>query len=316
MSTHTLPDTPLPPAPLAQDGMGDERLGALLVFGAALAWSFGGAIARFLTVADSWTIIFWRSVFAALFLLGFMLLRDGPRGTLRLFASMGLAGLGVALCFATASTSFVVALAHTTVANILLMQAGVPLIAALLAFVLFRERISGATWVAIAAVIAGVAIMVSDSLGGRVSPIGDGLALLIAVAFSVATVITRRHAHLRMTPAVCLGTLIAATIAAGMAGGFRVGMTDAGLLFVFGALNLGLGLALFVTGARLIPAALAALISTVEPVLGPVWVWLIHAEVPTAPTLIGGTVVCLALLGHIGWQLRLRKRVVIPPLAN
>lgn len=316
MSTRVLPDTPPVPAPLAHGGMGDERLGALLVFAAALAWSFGGVIARYLSVSDSWTIIFWRSLFAALFLLGFMLLRDGPRGTLRLFASMGPAGLGVALCFATASTSFVIALAHTTVANILLMQAGVPLIAALLAFVLFRERISGATWAAIATVIAGVVIMVSDSLGGRVSPIGDGLALLIAVVFSVATVITRRHAHLRMTPAVCLGTLIATGVAATLAGGFRVGMADAGLLFVFGALNLGLGMALFVTGARLIPAALAALISTAEPVLGPLWVWLVHAEIPTARTLIGGAVVFLALLGHIGWQLRRHKRVVVPPLAN
>ncbi|TIP31817.1 MAG: EamA family transporter, partial [Mesorhizobium sp.] len=83
--------------------------------------------------------------------------------TLRLFRDMGMPGLGVAFCFATASTSFIVALAYTTVANILLMQAGVPLLAALLAWLLFRERVSQATWIAIAAVIAGVAIMVSES---------------------------------------------------------------------------------------------------------------------------------------------------------
>ena len=75
------------------------------------------------------------------------------------------------------------------------MQAGVPLLAALFAWVLFRERVTVATWVAIAAVITGVAIMVSESLDGAVSPIGDGLALLIAVMFSIATVITRRFAQ-------------------------------------------------------------------------------------------------------------------------
>src|SRR5690606_37526374 len=152
-------------------------------------------------------------VWAAVFLLGFMLWRDGGRGTLRLFAGMGLPGLTVALCFATASTSFVVALSYTTVANILLMQAGVPLFAALLAWVLFRERVSGPTWIAIAAVIFGVALMVSESLDGRVSPIGGGLALLIAVMFSIATVVTRRFAHVRMTPATCLGTIFAALFA-------------------------------------------------------------------------------------------------------
>ena len=121
----------------------DFRLGILLVAGSAITWSFGGTIARFLTVEDSWTIVFWRSVFAAGFLLVFMLLRDGWRGTFRLFISMGWAGLAVSVCFAIGSTSFVVALAYTTVANILLMQAGVPLIAALLAW---RCLAKGCRW--------------------------------------------------------------------------------------------------------------------------------------------------------------------------
>ena len=198
----------------------EERLGFLLVFLSALFWSFGGAIARFIETPDSWAVVFWRSFWAAAFLVGFMLVRDGGRGTLKLFRDMGVPGIAVALCFATASSSFVVALAYTTVANILLMQAGVPLFAALLAFLLFRERVAPATWVAIAAVICGVAIMVSESFDGSVSPIGDGLALLIAVAFSIATVITRRFAHVRMTPANCLGTMIAAVFAATQVGTF------------------------------------------------------------------------------------------------
>jgi drug/metabolite transporter (DMT)-like permease len=294
-SAGTIPST---------DHASNRRRGILLVAGSALVWSFGGAIARFLEVDDSWAIVFWRSLFAAIFLLGFMLWRDGPRGTAALFKGMGLAGLGVALCFAIASSSFVVALAHTTVANILLMQAGVPLIAALITFTLFRERTSAATWAAIAAVIAGVAIMVSDSFTGKVSPIGDGLALLISVMFAIATVITRRHAHVRMTPAVCLGTIIAACFASLHAGLYLVSAIDYGWLVAFGALNLGLGLVMFTTGVRLLPAALAALVGTLEPVLGPLWVWLIHNEIPSERTLIGGSVVFAALLAHLLWDRR------------
>jgi drug/metabolite transporter (DMT)-like permease len=301
----SLSPTAAVPAPV---GQGDERRGFLLVFLSALFWSFGGAIARFIETADSWTVVFWRSLWASAFLLGFMLLRDGARGTLRLFRDMGLPGIAVAFCFATASTSFVVALAYTTVANILLMQAGVPLIAALLAFILFREKVSLPTWVAIAAVIGGVAIMVSDSLGGSVSPVGDGLALLIAVAFSIATVITRRFAHVRMTPATCLGTAIGAAFAATQASVFAVSTPDFALLFAFGALNLGLGLAFFATGARLIAAAFAALLGTFETLLGPIWVWLIHGEVPSTRTVIGGAVVFAALLVHIGMEFRRQQR--------
>jgi drug/metabolite transporter (DMT)-like permease len=208
-----------------------------------------------------------------------MLWRDGPRATAQSFRSMGWPGLGVALCFATASTAFVVALAYTTVANVLLMQAGVPLLAALMTYLLFGERIAGATWAAIAAVIAGVGIMVSGSLGGQVSPIGDGLALLVAVVFASATVI----------------------------------VADTVLLFLFGAMNLGLGLAMFVTGVRLLPSALAALIGVAEPVLGPLWVWLFHGELPGARTLVGGLVVFVALLAHLGWQFRQQSKMAVSP---
>lgn len=275
------------------------KLGITLVAGAAIVWSFGGAIARFLEVTDSWTIVFWRSLSAAVYLLAFMLLRDGLRGTLAMIRGMGLPGIGVALCFAIASTSFVVALAHTSVANILLIQAGAPLIAALLTWVFFREFIPASTWAAIVAVIAGVAIMVSGSFSGNVSPVGDGLALVIVLGFASAIVITRRHAEISMLPAVFLGMSIACLFAATMAGGFAVSARDGALLFAFGALNLGLGLSLFVLGTRLIPAAVAALVSTTEPVLAPLWVWLIHGEVPGLRTLIGGAVVVVALVLHI-----------------
>jgi drug/metabolite transporter (DMT)-like permease len=225
-----------------------------------------------------------------------------------LFRRMGLPGIAVAICFATASTSFVVALSYTTVANIVLMQAGVPLLAALMGWIVFRENVSVPTWIAIAAVISGVAIMVSDSIDGAVSPIGDGLALLIAISFSTATVITRRFAHVRMTPATCIGTLMAAAFAAIQASTFVVGAADMAWLFAFGALNLGLGLALFATGARLIPAAFAALLGTLETVLGPLWVWLIHDETPSTRTILGGAVIFAALIVHIGMEFSRKPR--------
>jgi drug/metabolite transporter (DMT)-like permease len=295
---------------------GLDARGAWLVFGAAAVWSFGGAIARFLSVTDNWTIIFWRSLFAAVFLLGFMLWRDGMRGTVQLFRDMGRAGIAVALCFATASTCFIVALSHTTVANILLMQAGSPLFAALLMFLLFRERVGFGTGMAIAAVMGGITVMVSDSLDGSVSPVGDGLALLIALAFALATVLTRRNAHVRMMPAVCLGTLIALVAGYFMASSLKVSAADGAWLFMFGALNLGLGMVFFVTGVRLLPAAVAALISTAEPVLGPIWVWLVHGEVPVGRTLLGGAMVIAALLTHLAWQMRQTRQPRNVPMAD
>jgi drug/metabolite transporter (DMT)-like permease len=96
----------------------------------------------------------------------------------------------------------------------------------------------------------------------------------------------------------------------------QVSAADALLLFVFGALNLGLGMALFVTGVRLVPAALAALIGTAEPVLGPIWVWLVHSEIPGSRTLLGGAVVIMALVLHLAWQFRQQNPAANVPLVD
>ncbi|WP_312798409.1 DMT family transporter [Tianweitania sp.] len=294
----------------------DERLGVLLIFLSALFWSFGGTIVRFVEAPDSWTIVLWRSLWATLFLLGFMIWRDGVRGTLQLFRAMGLPGIVVGLCFAVASSCFVIAVGYTTIANVVLINAGVPLFAALIGWMLYRDRVSVPTWIAIGAVILGVGVMVSDGLGGDVSLIGNAIALVNAIAFAIATVVTRRHADVRMTPATCLGAAFAGTFAATQASTYATSLPDFALLVAFGALNLGLGLALFASGARLVPAALAALIGTLETVLGPIWVWLVHAEIPSERTLIGGAIVFAALLTHIGLQFRRPQRPAKPGVSG
>ncbi|WP_137155409.1 DMT family transporter [Rhizobium sp. FKL33] len=305
-------------APVAQEGTG-----ALLVFLSAVAWSFGGALARYLDIADSWTVVFWRGLFAGLFLLGFLLLRDGPLKTLSLYRNMGVPGLLVAFGFAVASSCFVIAISYTTVANVVLIQAGVPLFAALIAWILFRERVTFATWLAIVAVIAGVAIMVAGGpllavlAGDEAQGAGAGagadypmawfgnlLALAIAIVFAMTTVVTRRFPNVRQTPGASLGCFAACAFAATQASGFAVTPGEFGVLFVFGALNLGLGMALFVTGARLIPSAFAALLGTAETMLGPVWVAIFHGEVPGPETVVGGLIILAALIFYLSKALK------------
>ena len=310
-----------------------EKIGATLVFLSALFWSFGGAIARFLDIESSWTIVFWRALFAGLFLLGFLLIRDGPRETVRLYRNMGLPGLVVGFGFAVASTSFIIAIQFTTVANVILIQAGVPLLAALMAWAIYRERIALSTWIAIAAVIFGVALMVmggpilealdtmlgTDMFVAAEIPgagidtshawIGNLLALAIATVFAMVTVVTRRFQNIRQTPGASLGCFAACLVAFFMAPTTSVTVGELGILVIFGMLNLGLGMALFVTGARMIPSAFAALLGTAETVLGPVWVAIVHHEIPGTETIIGGAIVLLALLAYLYSALRAQRTV-------
>ncbi len=91
---------------------------------------------------------------------------------------------------------------------------------------------------------------------------------------------------------------MAAIVAAPLSAPASVTFSDAALLLLFGALNLGLGLVLLVTGARLITATQTTLLGTLEPIAGPLWVWLFLNERPAALTLLGGAIVLAALIGH------------------
>ncbi len=267
--------------------------GLLLVALAAGFWSTGGAIVRSLSVTDPWTISFWRSLFAMLVLAGFVVSRQRAR-TVQAFKDVGWSGFVVGCCFATASLLFVVAMSLTSVANTLVILATTPFFAALLAWVFLRERVSGLQWLAMSAAIGGVAFMVRGSLGSS-SLRGDAIAFVIPVVFAIATVVLRRNRTVPMAPAMALGPLIGLVVSGLLAPSLVVSGPDLLLLAVFGAIQLGTGLAIFEVGARRAPAAEVALVSLLETVLGPLWVWWLAGERPTNAALVGGTVVVIAI---------------------
>ena len=270
------------------------RRGALLVAGAALAWSSAGIITR-LTTTDGWTTLFWRSVFSTLFLAAYILWRD--RGSaIASFRALGLGGLGVGAAFGTSMTCFIIALKETAVANVLIFQASAPFVAALLAWAWLGEKVSRRSWLAILATVLGIAIMVSDSVAkGRV--LGDLISAVMGISFAVMVVLARRHREVSMTSAMCLATGLSALASAPVAS-MAVSPTDLALLALFGIGQMGLALILFTAGVRLIPAADAGLITVLEVILAPLWVWLAFAENPGLRALIGGAVVLAAVVGH------------------
>ncbi len=288
-------------AGVAPGDIARHRAGLMLVAGASVCWSTGGLIARFIE-AGPWTIVFWRGVACASFLLLFLAVRE--RGKVwPLFRAAGLPGVVAALCFATASTAFVLALQVATVASILIVQNTGPFIAALLAWVLMRERVRPRTWVALVIAAAGIVVMVSNrAIGGGM--LGFGLSLTIAIAFAAATVTIRYHRAVRMTPAACLASLIGALVALPLVEPFAVSTRDLALMWLFGVGQLGIGMVLFTTGARMVPAAEASLITVLETVFAGIWVWLALGENPGMATLAGGVLVLAAVVGHTLADLR------------
>ena len=105
-----------------------------------------------------------------------------------------------------------------------------------------------------------------------------------------------------MAPAICLSQVLVLVAVGPFAHPGTVSPRDLALMLVLGFGQMGLGLAFLTMGARLIPAAELALITLLEVVLGPLWVWLVLAEQPSTATLLGGAVVVIAVVLQAGGE--------------
>ncbi len=271
--------------------MSDARRGRLYVALAAVAWSTAGLFQRELTVGIA-TQIAGRAFFAVLGLLAYVAFTERG-GVVRAFRAIGRPGLVVAALMAVSSGTFVAALNYTTVANVLFTQALAPVLAAVLG-TFVGEPVARRTWVAMAVAVAGVGLIV----GGPNHPsfLGVSLSLLMSISFAGVIVITRQERQVSMAPATCLSQAIVFVCAAPFATTGSIGAQDLALLVGLGVGQIGLGLIFLTIGAPLIPAAEVALITLLEIVLGPLWVWIALSEQPSATTLAGGAVVLGAVV--------------------
>lgn len=279
-----------------RSGASREHLaGVFYAASGAVAWSLGALIIRLLS-ADAWTILFWRSLTIALGALGLILVVN--RGALA--AAMRASGWGAVVAGLTMALSmmlYVNSITRTSVANSLILLSINPFIAAVLAWAFLAERVPARTWAIMAAALAGMAAMVGDSVGGG-TWFGDALAIGCAASFALTMVVLRRFKHVDMTPQVMMAGLWATVLVLPFADPASASVRDIVLCALMGLFSLGLGMVLFVRGLRAISAAEAGLISMLESILAPVWVWIALGEQPRPLALLGGVIVLGAVAAH------------------
>jgi drug/metabolite transporter (DMT)-like permease len=158
----------------------------------------------------------------------------------------------------------------------------------------------------------GVWQMVSGGESGG-DALGIALSCVIAVALGIATVMVRRYQAIRMTPAMCLAATIIMAVGLVAREPVAIAPKDIGLLFLFGAVQLAIGMIWFTTGARLIPAGEAALLGLLECVLGPLWVWIFLGEEPGTQAIIGGALTLAAVAGNTLYDMARASRAARLP---
>ena len=273
---------------------GTRLLGSGYIALAASLWSLAGILQRQLHMSVP-SQLAGRAVFAVAAV--FVLVALAERGqVIRAFRAIGRPGLAIAVLMAVSSGSFITALSVTSVANVMVVQAFVPLVTALLGL-LAGEPVRPRTWAAMGIAVAGFAVMAGAPT--RPGPAGMVFSLIAMVTYSATIVIARRKSDVSMAPATCLSQVLVFAFFAPFANVSQMGGANLGYLALLGIVQMGMALFFLSLGARLVPAADAALISQLENVLGPLWVWLAGIEHPPVPTIAGGVIVIAAVVLQI-----------------
>ena len=260
---------------------------------APVLWSTAGVVTRQVENASAFELVFWRSLFAFVFVaLVLLVLRRNPM-------RMGWPGALSGALWGVMFTAFMIALALTTTANALVVMSLSPLLTTMLASAVLRDPVPAGTWIAAATAALGIAWMFGSDLDAHSAR--DLTGMLVAAAIPVASainVVTLRaaSAKLDLRPAVMLGGALSCLLALPLALPLQATPRDIALLAFLGVFQLALPCLLLVLASRVLLAPEIALIGLLEVVLGPLWAWLGAGEVPARATITGGAIVLAALI--------------------
>ncbi len=282
-----------------------HRQGMALVVTAGIVWSLNGLFIRMIgDGAGAWQVLFYRSLGMVPALMLWLALTSGGGSIVARIRGTGWAGLIGGVGLIVAFSGAIYALQNTTIASAAFLFAAAPLITAMLARPVLGEHVRTTTWAAIVIAGAGIFLMMRDGImrDGLTLASGNFAALASAAGFSVFT-LSQRAARLGdSTPSLLIGTCLSLTVAFTMITlrGESLSVPPSAwiLAMVMGAVTITGGMALVSAGVRVIPASEAGLLTLLEVLLSPVWVWIFFDEKVDANTLVGGLTVLIGLVLH------------------
>ena len=269
------------------------RRGILQLVASGFFLSTAGIALRLVEQADGWQILFYRSLALSITILLILVFQKGSR-VFDEFRKLDWNDCLLAVFLGTGFVTYVFALLYNTVANALFIFSFAPFLAAFLGWILLGERVATRTWLAIGVAMAGLTVMVGSELALS-HYLGTLLALWIPIAYAASIIAVRRSKRDNMLVALCLAGLVALVLSAFFVTDYALTSRDLIISLYLGVFQVGMGFTLVVLGSRHVPAAQVGLLALVEPILAPLWVWMGVGELPGLATIIGGSIIFLAI---------------------
>jgi len=193
----------------------------------------------------------------------------------------------------------VVGMKNTAAGNVLVILNTAPVIAAVIAWAVWKETLPLRTWVVILVCVTGATFMAVGEFG-KGDPLGLLMAVVAATALASNLNVARSKPDSDMSVMLMFGALVLAGVAALLGGAQMPSARDFFFIALLCLVFLPTACILIQIGPRYIPAAEVSLMLLLETVFGSFLVWLFLGEVPPKLSLVGGVIVFSALAVH-GW---------------
>lgn len=263
-----------------------HRRAVLMLLAAAILWSSGGLLIKWI----EWNPV---AIAGMRSLIGAAMIGAVFRRELRFDWSFEL--IGGAVAYAGTVVLFVVANKMTTAANTVLLQYTAPVYVILFSPWFLGERASRRDWLILLVMMSGMVLFFLDklTLSGYW---GNIIALVDGFCFAWMTLFMRRQKDGSALSSLLLGNLLAGAI--GLPFMFQSMPDLSGWigLSLLGVLQLGVPYILFALALRHVRAVEGILIPMIEPVLNPVWVFLLLGETPGMWAVVGGAIILGAVV--------------------
>ena len=274
----------------------------LIVLIAGIFWSFGPLVVRHIDNAQliPWQYLFFRGSVIFLVLNIYLFLAEGQK-FIGNYNRIGLSGLIGGVSLGIANISFILSITTTTAAVTMMMLATQPFVAAILAYIFLKEKISKTTLIAITVAAGGIIFMSLDSEGeGTLFGLINGL--LSSLGFAGFTVSLRWRKNTPKFTTVAIAGIFCSAVAILVLlfndSSILISLKNSSLSALHGFL-VCTGLILFSMKSKYLPATDLTLLSLTEVLGGIFWVWLPWFginEVPSVNTLIGGAIIISAII--------------------
>jgi len=272
------------------------RLRGFLLTGLGVALLSPDSLLVKVTHVSPLVFLFWRGLLLAV---GFMVIGMARYGrTLpSRWRQCGWQGLYCAGAFSVSTVGFVTGMKLTAAGNVLVIINTSPVIAAIIAFVVWRERLPLRTWLVIVICVSGAMLMAVGETG-RGQTLGLVMAAMTACALASNLTVARSRPQVDMSVMLVFGALLTASVAAALGGAQWPGWPDIGYILLLCLGFLPAASTLIQIGPRYLPAAEVSLMLLLETVVGSLLVWLFLGEVPPPLSFAGGAVIMVTLAAN------------------